>query len=193
MTALRFAADGHLLAGDARGVVRRLDQSSGAEHWVVMASGPVTSLATDGMGLAAVGTYREVLLLDAATGAERLRLTGLDDWIRAIRFDRQVAEMALADGETIKILASGSNSLLREIEPEAGLITSLAYRPDGDELAIGSYQRALLRDPTGSLKLGRAIDAHIDWIRALAYSPDGALLVTVGDDRALRFWITRAD
>jgi len=193
VTALTFAADGHLLAGDARGVVRRLDPSTGAESWVVMASGPVTSLATDGAGLAAVGTYREVLLLDAATGAERLRLTGLDDWIRAIRFDRQVAEMALADGETIKILASGSNSLLREIEPEVGLITSLAYRPDGDELAIGVYQRALLRDPTGSLKLGRAIDAHIDWIRALAYSPDGAMLVTVGDDRALRFWITRAD
>ena len=74
-----------------------------------------------------------------------------------------------------------------------GSVTSLAYRPFGDELAIGAYQRALLRDPTGSLKLGRAIDAHIDWIRALAYSPDGAVLATVGDDRALRFWITRAD
>ncbi len=193
VTALTFAADGHLLAGDARGVVRRLDPTNGAQGWAVTASGPVTSLASDGTGLAAVGTYREVLLLDSATGVERLRLTGFDDWIRAIRFDRQVAEMALADGETIKILASGSNSLLREIEPDEGLITSLAYRPDGNELAIGAYQRALLLDPTGSLKLGRAIDAHIDWIRALAYSPDGALLATVGDDRALRFWITHAD
>ena len=193
VTVLSFAADGHLLAGDARGIVRSLDPSTGAQGWTATSSGPVTSLATDGKGLAAVGTYREVLLLDAATGAERLRLTGFDDWIRAIRFDHQLAEMALADGETIKILASGSNSLLREIEPEAGLITSLAYRPHGNELAIGAYQRALLRDPTASLKLGRAIDAHIDWIRALAYSPDGALLATVGDDRALRFWITRAD
>lgn len=193
VTALTFAADGHLLAGDARGVVRRLDPSSGAENWVLTGSGPVTSLATDGADLAAVGTYREVLLLDASTGVERLRLTGLDDWIRAIRFDPDAAEMAVADGETVKILARGSNSLLREIEPEAGLITSLAYQPQGDELAIAAYQRALLRDPTGSLKLGRAIDAHIDWIRALAYSPDGALLATVGDDRALRFWVTRAD
>lgn len=193
VTALTFAADGHLLAGDARGVVRRLDPSNGAENWVVMGYGPVTSLATDGAGLAAVGTYRELLLLDAVTGVERLRLTGLDDWIRAIRFGPQAAEMALADGATIKILASGSNNLLREIEPDVGLITSLAYRPDGNDLAIGAYQRALLRDPTGSLKLGRAIDAHIDWIRALAYSPDGALLATVGDDRALRFWITRTD
>ncbi len=193
VTALAFAADGYLLAGDARSVVRRLDPSNGAENWVVMGLGPVTSIATDGVGLAAVGTYQEVLLLDAGTGVERLRLTGFDDWIRAIRFDPQVAEMALADGKTIKILASGSNSLMREIEPEAGLITSLAYRPYGDELAIGAYQRALLRDPTGRLKLGRAIDAHIDWIRALAYSPDGALLATVGDDRALRFWIARAD
>ncbi|MCY3749695.1 MAG: WD40 repeat domain-containing protein [Chloroflexi bacterium] len=193
VTALTFAADGHLLAGDARGVVRRLDPSNGAQGWTVTVSGPVVSLATDGIGLAAVGTYREILLFDAATGVERLRLTGFDDWIRAIRFNRHVAEMALADGETIKILASGSNSLLREIEPEAGLITSLAYRPHGNELAIGAYQRTLLRDPTGGLKLGRAIDAHIDWIRALVYSPDGALLATVGDDRALRFWITRAD
>lgn len=193
VTALTFASDGHLLAGDARGVVRRLDPSNGAQSWAAMASGPVTSLATDGTDLAAVGTYREVLILDSTTGVERLRLTGFDDWIRAIRFDREVGEMALADGEKVKILTSGSNSLLREIEPEAGLITSLAYRPHGDELAIGAYQRALLRDPTGSLKLGRAIDAHIDWIRALVYSPDGALLATVGDDRALRFWVTRAD
>ena len=194
ITALEFTSDGQVLAGDARGVVRRLDARSGAELWGAAGlATPVTSLATNGADLAAAGTFREVLLLDAVSGAERLRLTGFDDWIRAIRFDPQVAEMALADGETIKILASGSNSLLREIEPAAGLITSLSYRPHGDELAIGAYQRALLRDPTGSLELGRAIDAHIDWIRALAYSPDGALLATVGDDRALRFWITRAD
>lgn len=192
VTALTFAPDGHLLAGDARGVVRRLDATSAAEGWAVMGSGPVTSLATDGQGLAAAGMFREVLMLDAATGVERLRLTGLDDWIRAIRFDRQVAEMALADGETIKILASGSNNLLREIELEAGLITALAYPPHRGELAIGAYQRAHLRDPSGSLRLGRAIDAHIDWIRAVDYSPNGALLVTVGDDRTLRFWITRA-
>ena len=194
ITALEFTSDGQVLAGDARGVVRRLDARSGAELWGAAGlATPVTSLATNGADLAAAGTFREVLLLDAVSGAERLRLTGFDDWIRAIRFDPQVAEMALADGETIKILASGSNSLLREIEPAAGLITSLSYRPHGDELAIGAYQRALLRDPTGSIELGRAIDAHIDWIRALAYSPDGALLATVGDDRALRFWITRAD
>lgn len=194
ITALVFASDGEVLAGDARGVVRRLDARSGAELWSAAGlATSVTSLATNGADLAAAGTFREVLLLDAVSGAERLRLTGFDDWIRAIRFDPQVAEMALADGDTIKILASGSNSLLREIEPEEGLITSLAYRPHGNEIAIGAYQRALLRDPTGSLKLGRAIDAHIDWIRALAYSPDGTLLATVGDDRALRFWITRAD
>ena len=193
VTALRFASDGDLLAGDARGVVRRLDASSGAERWAVVASGPVTALAENRSGLAAAGTFQEVLFLDAATGVERLRLTGLDDWIRAIRFDPEANEVAVADGSTVKILESGSNSLLREIEPEAGLITSLAYQPHLGELAIGAYQRAHLRDPTGSLRLGRVIDAHIDWIRALAYSPDGALLATAGDDRALRFWITRAD
>ena len=193
VTALTFTSDGYLLAGDARGVVRRLDASSGAEHWAALGSASVTALATDRADLAAVGTFREVLLLDAETGAERLRLTGLDDWIRAIRFDSQVGEMAVADGETVKILERGSNTLLREIEPEAGLVTALAYQPQLGDLAIGAYQRAHLRDPTGSLRLGRVIDAHIDWIRALAYSPDGALLATVGDDRALRFWITRAD
>ncbi len=193
VTALRFASNGDLLAGDARGVVRRLDASSGAVRWAVVASGPVTALAENRSGLAAAGTFQEVLFLDAATGAERLRLTGLDDWIRAIRFDPKANEVAMADGLTVKILESGSNSLLREIEPEAGLITSLAYQPHLGELAIGAYQRAHLRDPTGSLRLGRVIDAHIDWIRALAYSPDGALLATVGDDRALRFWITRVD
>ena len=193
VTALTFASDGDLLAGDARGVVRRLEASSGSERWAVLAPGPVTALAQDRHGLAAAGTFQEVLFLDALTGAEQLRLTGLDDWIRTIRFDPQANEVALADGEAVKFLVSGSNTLLREIEPEAGLITSLAYGPHGNELAIGAYQRALLRDPTGSLKLGRAIDAHIDWIRALVYSPDGELLATVGDDRTLRFWISRAD
>ena len=33
VTALTFTSDGYLLAGDARGVVRRLDASSGAERW----------------------------------------------------------------------------------------------------------------------------------------------------------------
>ena len=66
-----------------------------------------------------------------------MRLTGLDDWIRAIRFDPEVGEMAVADGETVKILERGSNNLLREIEPEAGLVTALAYQPHLGELAIG--------------------------------------------------------
>ena len=45
VTALTFTSDGYLLAGDARGVVRRLDASSGAEHWAVLGSASVTALA----------------------------------------------------------------------------------------------------------------------------------------------------
>ncbi len=191
VSTLAFTPDGAALAGDRAGVVRKLDAASGATIWTSeRLPKDVTALAVRGPSTVAVGTFGEVWFLDAATGGVRRRVVGFDDWIRALAFDPHVPELAAADGAAVKILAANDALILRTIEPEAGLLTGLAYHPSGGSLALAAYRRVHLRDPTGRVALGRAIDAHVDWTRAVAVSADGALLATGGDDRVLRFWTT---
>lgn len=73
----------------------------------------------------------------------------------------------------------------RSLEPAARLtgfsswVTSLAFRPDDRQLAIGLKDSVQLVDPE-SRAVQREITVKVGQVRALAYSPDGKLLVIAG-------------
>lgn len=58
-------------------------------------------------------------------------------------------------------------------------ITSLAFRPDGQELAIGGYHEITIWNPADGALLRRIGDVE-ERVYGLAYSPDGALLAAAG-------------
>ena len=73
------------------------------------------------------------------------------------------------------------------LEGHTEQLTSLAYRPDGSQLATGSedHQVRLWDAATGR---ARATLDHEDSVFALSYSPDGSRLATASKDGAVRLW-----
>lgn len=72
--------------------------------------------------------------------------------------------------------------------PERGEVFSVAYRPDGREIATGSRQGEVYTwDVTSGAVLAKW-DGPTGMVRGLAYSPDGARLAAGGEDGAIYVW-----
>lgn len=68
-----------------------------------------------------------------------------------------------------------------DIKPKVAVnppIGSIAYRPDGKLIALGTYKEVRLTDLAGKI-VGR-LPGHAEQVRALAFSPDGKLLAAAG-------------
>jgi RNA polymerase sigma factor (sigma-70 family) len=70
----------------------------------------------------------------------------------------------------------------------AFVVSSLAYSPDGKEIASGSHLGTVrFWDPATGKQL-RVLNAHDGGVIGLAYSPDGKVLATGSWDRTIRLW-----
>lgn len=69
-----------------------------------------------------------------------------------------------------------------------GAIFSVAFSPDGQQLAAG--------DANGMIRIWRVADGqellrcegHHNWVRVIAFSPDGSLLASASDDHTIKLW-----
>ncbi|HWB98499.1 MAG TPA: c-type cytochrome domain-containing protein, partial [Bryobacteraceae bacterium] len=69
-----------------------------------------------------------------------------------------------------------------DIRPKVAVkaeIGSLAWRPDGKLLALGTYREVRLVDPQ-SKQVVATLGGHAQEVRAVAFSPDGKLLAAAG-------------
>ena len=65
---------------------------------------------------------------------------------------------------------------------------SVAFSPDGQTLASGSYDETVrLSDVATGRTLG-AFEGHTDEVQSVAFSPDGKTLVSGSDDHTVRLW-----
>lgn len=69
-----------------------------------------------------------------------------------------------------------------------GAITSLAFSPDGHNLASGSQDKRIdiWRWDTG--KWWYSLTGHQDWVTCLAFSPDGQTLASGSRDKTIEMW-----
>ncbi|MEU7156821.1 nSTAND1 domain-containing NTPase [Streptomyces chrestomyceticus] len=69
-----------------------------------------------------------------------------------------------------------------------GVVTAVAFSPDGRTLATGSVDRTVKLWDTATDRLRGTFIGHIGPVYALAFSPDGRYLATAGDDTTVRLW-----
>ena len=153
---------------------------------------PVAALgySPDGKTLAAGGQH-QVLLLDAASGEVRGRLTGQHGKVTALAFNSGQF-LAVASDSEIRLYQSGKDGWSPAAVPllagHTDVIYALAFGPDGKTLASCGYDRLIkLWDVTTGKPL-RDLKDHSDAVYGLAFSPDGKLLASAAADRAVKVW-----
>jgi WD40 repeat protein len=95
--------------------------------------------------LLAVPAGNEIVLLDAATLAERGRLRGHTALVRAVRLSHDGSRLASAsDDRTAIVWNPATGDRQEQLDGHAGGVWNLAFSPDGDTLYTVSVDQAVL-------------------------------------------------
>ena len=102
------------------------------------------------------------------------------------------------DGKSLAVAHAGNNSLVvwdvatrrrTFVISESSDVSSVAYSPHGDVLAIGTGSVVKLLDPsTGGSRRELNDQRNSVTVRSLAFTPDGKQLATAGTDRTVKIW-----
>lgn len=182
---------------EAGAVAAKRDQARkmAAEEAAVFASDappPVTALAysPDGKTLAAAG-YKEVVLVDAATGKMIRRLAGFPDQVTAVMFSPDGKNLAASSGTPgrqgeVRVWETSSWTEIKTLRGHADTILSIAWRPGTRQLATSSLDKLILIWDVDTGLVTRTIKSHADIVHAVAFSPDGSKLASASADKTAK-------
>jgi WD40 repeat protein len=163
--ALAYSRDGRQLAeGEIDGVIRLWDSNTGALVREISAhAGVVEALA--------YAPRNDGLVSSTDTGTERGEL------------DRASGQFVRRrNQDPIRLWEPATGRLSGEFRGHTGLVSGLAYMPDGRYLVSSSRDRTVRIWDTATGRALAVLRGHPALIHALAMSPDGALFASGGDD-----------
>jgi WD40 repeat protein len=195
---LTFSPDGRYLAATFRDTFSLWEVSTGKLRYTVREGGGGIYFTADGKYLACAGEG-PIRLYEVANGKEVRRFERhAAGFIHAFVFSPDGKTMAAAEGYAINLWDVATGKRLHSFSGHETPVISLAFSPDGADLASGDgeYGTLLVRD-LKSHKLLRDFRGHFPGVLSVAYSPDGKLIAsgdgyggggTGGLDAQIRLW-----
>jgi|GEM_PF-896353 len=190
-----WSPDGQQLAsGGADNTVRLWDGHSGALlHTLEGHTDTVTSVAwsPDGQQLASGGADNSVRLWDGHSGALLHTLVGHKgyiDSVTSVAWSPDGNLLAASSDNTVRLWDGHSVSPLHTLEGHTGAVYSMAWSPDGQQLASGGADNTVRLWDGHSGTLLHTLVGHTDRVTSVAWSPDGNLLASGSSDNTVRLW-----
>jgi WD40 repeat protein len=197
-THIALSADGTTLAAAMEDAIMVWDTATGQRLQAFARSSdawpPLTGLALspDGRMLACASRGSGVAY-DVRTG-EVLGLFGGGDGSQVV-FSPDGDWLAEADwdfGVSLLNARTGELELVHELEVPGHYLGGLAFSPDGEMLATGSYDNdAIWLWDVETEEIVRSLEGHTDNLRTVVFSPDGTLLASSAEDGTTRLWDVR--
>jgi WD40 repeat protein/mono/diheme cytochrome c family protein len=197
-----FSPDGSKLAfGGTENTIRVIAVDSGKEllkmthhdNWVF---GTIFSI--DGKRLVSVGRDRAVKLIEAETGFFLENINSLrgeldciarhpkKDWVVAGGEDRIPYLYTMNRPRALRV--GEESTLVRQFDRQEGSILTVAFRPDGQRVAVGGAASQVNIYDTESGQRVTALSGHEGGIYTLQFHPKGDQIVTGGFDGTLRIY-----
>ena len=152
--------------------------------------GTAIAISPDAKTLAVGVKDGRVVLLDAASGKEKLTLTGHEglpvtkvvfnpkgDKVASVGRDSVLRESDVNNGKQLKSLTGHENPT-----------RTVAYSPDGQTLASGGEDTRIVLWNEESGKLLRILEGNFDFVNDVAFSPDGKTLASGSEDARIILW-----
>jgi WD40 repeat protein len=152
----------------------------------------INSLAfsPDGKTLA-VGTYRRVVLWDIS---QHVMVRSHDELIgpaQSLSYSPDGKILAVGEGAParsgiVRLYNAINGAKLRTIEAHNDVITALAFRPDGQQIATCSYDTTVKFWDVATGKLSGIFKGHSDFVYDVAYAIDGKSVISSSKDRTIK-------
>ncbi len=89
---------------------------------------------------------------------------------------------------SVRLRDAATGKFLNSFTGHDDVVSAVAFSPDSQTLATGSYDQTVKLWNVESAELLRTLKGHTNWVFAVAFSPDGKTLASGGYDKSIRLW-----